>query len=217
MNFAYYLILLFIICLSFLILKKNLEVSPKKIKIYTTIVILLFILRHVGLFLLCILRNSNFIYSLKPIIFLNNLTIPLMVLAITYVYLRSEQLKFNWNYIIAIVLSAIYIAILYISKVTLDVNNLYGFIIKINQEILLYLFTLIILGVFLIINVILLDEKFVNKNGIRLMILAIVVVMLESVMILGGSRCFPYPVIGDLIFIIIMNSVLDSFKKAKNL
>ncbi|GAA0076731.1 hypothetical protein UT300005_11090 [Clostridium sp. CTA-5] len=216
MNFAYYLILLFIICLSLLIFKKNVLFSPKKIKIYSAIVILLFLLRHIGLFLLCVLKDNNFIYCLKPIIFLNNLTIPLMVLAITYIYLRAEQLKFNWNYIIGIFLSLVYLGIIYISKATLNVNNLYGFIIKINREELLYLFTLIILGIFLVINVILLDKKFANKKGIRLIIIAIVAVMLESVIILGGIKLFPYPVIGDLIFVTIMNSVLNNFKKVRD-
>ena len=149
MNFAYYLILLLIIFLSFSVMKKNLEVSPKKIKIYLTLIITLFLLRHIALFLLCILKNSTIIYYLKSIIFLNHLSIPLMILAITYVYLRAEKLNFGGSYIIAIMICAIYMAIIHISKVTVQVSYLYGFILEIDKETILFLFSLILLGFYL--------------------------------------------------------------------
>ena len=212
MNFAYYLFLLLIIFLSFSIMKKNLEVSPKKIKIYLSLVITLFLLRHIALFLLCILKNSNIIYYLKSIIFLNHLSIPLMVLSITYVYLRSEKLKFGGSYIVATVVCAIYIVIMHISKVTVQVSYLYGFILKIDRETILFLFSLILLGVLLVINIILLDKPFVNKMGIWSIIIAISITMIENIIILGGIKIFPYSVIGDMIFLIIMNSVLKNFK-----
>ena len=212
MNFAYYLFLLLIIFLSILIMKKNLDVSPKKIKIYLTLIITLFLLRHIGLFLLCILNSSTIIYYLKSIIFLNHLTIPLMVLAITYVYLRSEKLSFGGSYIIAIIVFAIYIGIISISKVTVQVSYLYGFILKIDNEIILFLFSLILLGALLVLNVLLLDKPFVNKMGIWFIIIAISIVMIEDIIILGGIKIFPYSVIGEMIFLIIMNLVLKSFK-----
>lgn len=215
MNFAYYVFLLLIIFLSISIMKKNIEVSPKKIKIYLSIVITLFLLRHIALFLLCILKNSTVIYHLKPIIYLNHLSIPLMVLSITYIYLRSENLKFSGSYIIAAVISGAYILIIKTSKVIVQVSHLYGFILRIDQETVLFLFSLILLGSLLVLNVILLDKPFVNKLGIWFVIIAISVVMLEDVIILGGIKLFPYSVIGDLIFLIIMNLVLKSFKKLK--
>ena len=212
MNFAYYLLLLLIIFLSISVMKKNLDVSPKKIKIYLVLVITLFLLRHIALFLLCILKNSTIIYYLKPIIYLNHLSIPLMVLAITYVYLRSERLNFGGAYIIAMVVCAIYIAIMQISNVTVQVSYLYGFILEIDKETILFLFSLILLGTLLILNVILLDKPFVNKIGVWFVIIAISIVMVEDIIILGGVKVFPYSVIGDMIFLIIMNLVLKSFK-----
>lgn len=212
MNFAYYLFLLLIIFLSIFIMKRNLEVSPKKIKIYLTILITLFLLRHIALFLLCILENSTIIYYLKPIIFLDHLSIPLIVLAITYVYLRSETLKFGGSYIIAFVAGIIYVFIMETSKVTVQVSYLYGFILGIDKEIILFLFSLILLGVLLILNIIVLDKPFANKKGIRFIIISILIVMTEEIIMLGGIRVFPYSVIGDLIFLVLMNWVLSGFK-----
>lgn len=73
--------------------------------------------------------------------------------------------------------------------------------------------SLILLGVLMIINVVILDKPFVNKKGIWFVILAIVLVMAEEVTILGGIKVFPYSVIGELIFLIIMNFVINGFKK----
>jgi hypothetical protein len=193
-------------------MKRNLEVSPKKIKIYLTILITLFLLRHIALFLLCILENSTIIYYLKPIIFLDHLSIPLIVLAITYVYLRSETLKFGGSYIIAFVAGIIYVFIMETSKVTVQVSYLYGFILGIDKEIILFLFSLILLGVLLILNIIVLDKPFANKKGIRFIIISILIVMTEEIIMLGGIRVFPYSVIGDLIFLVLMNWVLSGFK-----
>lgn len=212
MNFAYYLFLLLIIFLSIFIMKKNLEVSPRKIKIYLTIVITLFLLRHIALFLLCVLENSTTIYYLKSIIFLNHLSIPLMIFAITYVYLRSENLKFGGSYIIAIITFGIYVFIMETSKVTVQVSYLYGFILGIDQETILFLFSLILLGALLILNVLSLDKPFANKKGIWFIIISILIVMIEDIIILGGIKIFPYSVIGDMIFLVIMNFVLSSFK-----
>ena len=86
---------------------------------------------------------------------------------------------------------------------------------SINNEIVISMFSLILLGIMLIINVLLLDRKYVNKKGIWFIIIAIMAVMIEKVIILGGIRVFPYSVIGELIFIIIINFVLNGFKKIK--
>lgn len=214
-NFAYYIFLLLIIFLSFYTLKRNLEVSPKKIKIYLTFVITLFLLRHIGLFLLCILQSSNIIYYLKPIIYLNHIAMPLIVLAITYVYLRPETLKFTGSYAILSAIVLVYLLIMKISRITIEVSQSYGFIVKINNEGEMFLFSLILMGIMLILNVILLDKPFANKIGIWFIIISIVVVMLEEVIILGGIKVFPYSVIGELIFLIIINVVFNGFKKSK--
>lgn len=215
MNFAYYIFLLLIIFLCFFTIKRNLSVSPKKIKIYFTIILLLLLFRHLGLVSLCILESSKYIYYLKSIIYLDNIAVPLIVLAVTYVYSRSEKLKFTGSYFIFAAVTAIYACIIYLSKVMVNVSSIYGFIISIDNEILVSMFSLILLGIMIIINVLLLDKKYVNKKGIWFIISAIVAVMIEKVIIMGGIRIFPYSVIGELIFIIIINFVLNGFKKIK--
>ena len=215
MNFAYYIFLLLIIFLCIFTIKRNLLVSPKKIKIYLVIVITLLLIRHIGLITLCLIESSKYIYYLKSIIYLDDIAIPLMILAITYVFLRSEKLNFTGSYFILAGVAFIYSIIIYISKIIVKVSYIYGFIISIDNEIVISMFSLILLGIMLIINVILLDKKYANKKGIWFIIAAIMIVMIEKVIIIGGIRIFPYPIIGELIFLIIINFVLNGFKKIK--
>jgi hypothetical protein len=135
-----------------------------------------------------------------------------MILAVTYVYLRADTLKFGGSYIIAFLAGIIYVFIMETSKVTVQVSYLYGFILGIDKEVILFLFSLILLGALLILNVILLDRPFANKKGIRFIIISILIVMTEEIIMLGGIRIFPYSVIGELIFLVLMNWVLSGFK-----
>lgn len=215
MNFAYYVFLLLIIFLCFFTIKRNLESSPKKIKIYLTIVILILLLRHISLLGLCVAESSRFMYCLKPFIYLDDIAVPLMILATTYVYWRSEKISFTGSYFVLIGLGIIYGLIIYMSKMKVNVSHVYGFIISIDKEIVLSMFSLILLGVLLVINVLLLDQKYINKKGIWFIIASIMIVMLEKVIILGGIKIFPYSVIGVLAFLIIINCVIKGFKKIK--
>ena len=130
-------------------------------------------------------------------------------------YAREEKLKFTGRYFILAAVLLVYSSIIYMSKVMVNVSNIYGFIMSINNEIVISMFSLILLGIMLIINVLLLDRKYVNKKGIWFIIIAIMAKKKKKVIILGGIRVFPYSVIGELIFIIIINFVLNGFKKIK--
>lgn len=213
MNLAYYIILLLIIFLLILLVNKNMKLSPKKIKIYITTVSSLFILRYLGLFLLCILKSGSFVYLLKPLLFLNQLAIPLMVLGLSYVYLRWDKLKFNIIYIISGILFAVYcIGINFISgKVVF--NSSYGYIINIYNEKTIDIIFLIIVGSLLSFCVYYLDKPNNNRWGMIYLVIALVIVIAENILYIGGIRLFPYPIFGDGIFILIMNLAINTFKK----
>ena len=215
MNLAYYTFILLIIFLLFLLINKNLKLSPKKIRIYITTVGVLFILRYIGLFLLCVLRDSGLVYRLKYILFLNHITIPLMVIGLSYVYLRWDKLTFNVNYILASIIIICYGIEIYFmkAKVTLDIN--YGYIVNITNKNIIYLFPLIMVGILLVFCIYFFDKPNNNKAGMIYLILGLSVVIIENIIYLGGIKIFPYPIIGDGIFVFIMNLAVNTFKKLR--
>lgn len=216
MNLAYYIFLLLIIFLLISLMKKNLEFSPKKIKVYMIVVMSLFMLRYIGLFLLCIMKDGRFVYMLKPLLFLNHLAIPLMILALAYVYLRWDKLSFTINYIVAVALTVLYGISIFTMKGKVVFNPTYGYLINIYNETALFLGSLLILGCLLVYCVYFLDKPNNKKKGMIYLIIASSVVILENVLYLGGLRLFPYPIFGDGIFLVIISFAINTFKKSAN-
>lgn len=212
-NLAYYIFLLLIIFFLYLLIRKNLKLSPKKIRTYMGVVSVLFMLRYIGLFLLSIIKSGTFVYLLKPLLFLNHLAIPLMVLALSYVYLRWDELSFNLNYVIATILVVVYCIGMFFIKGKVVFNSIYGYVININNETILYLISLLLVGALLAFCVYFFDKPNNNRRGMIYLIVALTIVIVENVLYLGGIRLFPYPIMGDGIFIIIMNLAVNTFKK----
>lgn len=212
MNLTYYFFLLLIIFLLIMLIKKNKRYSPIKIKIYMYVVISLLLLRYIALFFLCIIRNGIYIYSLKGLLYLNYLAIPLIVIALSYVYLRWSKLSFKINYIIASVLSLLYIIEMYFTDGKVHFNVDYGYIITLKNETLVFLFYFITLGMLLIFCIYFSDKPNCNRFGMFSLIIALAIVIIENVLFLGGIKIFPYPIIGDAFFLILMNLGLNTFR-----
>ena len=213
MNLAYYIFLLLIIFLLIFLFKKNGELSPKKIKVYMGIVITLFLLRYITLFILCIIKDGRFVHLFKPMLFLNQLAIPLMVLALAYVFLRWDKLSFNINYLIAAGFSVIYAISLFIADERISFHPRYGYIINIKNETIFYLISLVVVGALLSFCVYFIDKPNNNRWGMIYLVIALSFVIVENILYVGGIRLFPYPILGDAIFIAIMNLAVNTFKK----
>ena len=137
---------------------------------------------------------------------------PLIILALDYVYLRWDKVNFIINYIIGGAISFIYIVAMYLihSKIIFDIN--FGYIIKIENEVLLFLGELIILGIFLLFSLYYCDKPNSNNKGIMYVILGLAIVIIEDILYLGGLKYFPYPIISDGIFLILINLGVNTFK-----
>lgn len=213
MNLAYYIFLLLIIFLLCILIKKINKAAPKKIRIYMTIVSILFLFRYIGLFLLCIIKSSNVAHILIPLLFLNHLSIPLIVLALSYVFLRWDKLNFNINYIIAFILFIGYAIEMVFIKGKVILSPEYGYIINIYNESIVYLLSLIVLGILLCFCFYFFDKPNNNRWGMTYLIISLFMVIAESVLYLGGIKIFPYPIFGDEVFIILINLAVNTFKK----
>lgn len=210
---AYYIFLLFIMFLLVILMKNNMERSPKKIKIYMQIVISLLLIRYLALLFSSIVENTRFIYYLKSILFLNYLCIPLMSLALIYVYLRYDKVGFKVIYLIAGILSVIYFSGIEFlgGKIILDSD--YGYRIVLNNEIMIYVLFLLLIGILFLFCVYNLDKPNNNSKGIWFLIIGFIIVIIENTLHIGGFKMFPYPILGDGIFIGIISLAVNTFKR----
>ncbi len=213
MSFAYYIFLLLIIYLYILLLLKNSIYSPKKIKIYMAIITFLELLKNMILLTLCVIKKANVILIVKNFVFLDYVTIPLMAVTLTYIFMRSEKIKFLWSYFIGALSFIIYYCILRYSGTNSEVSAVFGFIITLKNELLMTMFSTIFLGIIIIIISIIIDKPYVNRMGLLFVLGAIVIIFIEHIIIVSGIKFFPYPIIGELVFVILMNHAVSIFKK----
>ena len=214
MNLLYYLLLLVIVFLSIIIMKINIDYSPKKIKIYIVVALSLFVLRNIALLSLNILNNSSGISNLRYLVFLDYILIPLLMLPIWYIFLRSEKIKFAVCIYISLAILTIYSVIIHLTKIIVRVSLNYGFVITSEQGIEKYLLIILILflGVIATLDVLFIDKGNVNKKGKIYEVLGIIFIIGEQICLNGGIFFFPYSVFSELIVLSLRSYAIFSFK-----
>lgn len=212
LEFSYLCLLLFIITFILYLEKKNIDLSPKKIKIFITISLMPLILRCIVLLCGVIIEKQVIIYFLKYYVLLNYFSVPLIILSSLYIFLRNEKLKFSRNYIFMIGLGLLYIVLVYTYKFSISITNNFGFIISLENgimPILIYLIILASLAVFILINM---DKQFCNKVGMRLLLVSLIIYIVEYILLLGGISIYPYPIIGEMLILFCLLKSISTFK-----
>lgn len=212
LEFSYLCLLLFIITFILYLGKKNIDLSPKKIKLFISILLIPMILRCIVLLCGVIIEKQGIIYFLKEYALLNYFSIPLIILSSLYIFLRNERIKFSRNYIFMVILGLLYGLLVYTYKFSISITNNFGFIISIENgiiPILIYLIILASLAVFILIN---LDKPFSNKTGMRMLLISLIIYIVEYILLLGGISLYPYVIIGEVLILGCLLKSIYTFK-----
>ncbi|WP_411169998.1 hypothetical protein ACH36K_05760 [Clostridium sp. MB05] len=212
LEFSYLCLLLFTITFILYLEKRNLDLSPKKIKLFVSISLMPLILRYIVLLLGVFIEKQGIIYFLKYYVFFNYFSVPLIILSALYIFLRNEKQKFNRNYIFMIILALLYVALVYTYKISINITNNFGFIISLKDgmvPILIYLIIIASLSVFILIN---LDKPFSNKVGMRILLISLMLYIIEYILLLGGINIYPYPIIGEVLILGCLLKAICTFK-----
>ena len=211
-GFSYLCILLFIIIFILYLIKKNITKSPKKIKLFVTVSLIPLVLRYLVLIIGVIVEKHSVIYLLRQLVFLNYFSIPLIILATLFIFLRDEKLKFNFNFIFLIILLIGYIFMVSYSKIDISINNTFGFVLSLENYLVPTLIYLIIIASLSVFNLLYVDKPYSNKLGMKILLLSLVVCIVEFILFLGGVKVFPYPIIGEVLILISLSKGLRTFK-----
>ncbi|AYE33708.1 hypothetical protein [Clostridium septicum] len=211
-GFSYLCVLLFITILILYLIKKNIKSSPKKIKLFVTISLIPLVLRYLVLILGVVIEKHSVIYLLRHIIFLNYFSIPLIILAALFIFLRDEKIRFNVNFIFLAMLLVGYVLMIFSNKISVSINNAFGFVLILEQYLVPTLIYLIILASLSVFSLLYVDKPYSNKLGMKLLLLSLVICIVEFILFLGGIKLFPYPIIGELLVLISLSKGLSTFK-----
>ncbi len=149
--FIYLCILLFMIIFSLYLIYLNSSKCPIKIRKFYLVSLLIIVMRYLSLLSLWLIQRQRVIYSIKILTHLNFVAI--------YIFLRDEKRKFDYNYIVMIILFLGYFIINAFYKLDIRVDTIFGFIVnyKVLTPNLIYL---IVISSFVIITILFVDKQF---------------------------------------------------------
>ena len=212
--FIYLCILLFMIIFSLHLIYLNSSKCPIKIRKFYLVSLLIIVMRYLSLLSLWLIQRQRVIYSIKILTHLNFVAIPLLILAAIYIFLRDEKRKFDYNYIVMIILFLGYFIINAFYKLDIRVDTIFGFIVnyKVLTPNLIYL---IVISSFVIITILFVDKQYSNTCGMRLLLISLIITVIEFIIFLGGFRIFPYPLVGEMCIIGCSYKAISTFKIKK--
>ncbi|MGL4569521.1 MAG: hypothetical protein ACRCVJ_00475 [Clostridium sp.] len=164
---------------------------------------------------MCVIKDAYFIYYLKYFINLNYLYIPILISILYYVNFRFDNVSFNLNYIIALVILTLYLITITLNKAIVKVDLEFGYIMELSNSIIVSILMIVFLGAFLLTGLLLIDKKNSKKWNIILIISIIVTTIIETLAITIKIWIFPYVVVSELLLIFIINKSLNTFKVIK--
>lgn len=212
--FIYLCILLFMIIFSLYLIYLNSSKCPIKIRKFYLVSLLIIVMRYLSLLSLWLIQRQRVIYSIKILTHLNFVAIPLLILAAIYIFLRDEKRKFDYNYIVMIILFLGYFIINAFYKLDIRVDTIFGFIV--NYKVLIpNLIYLIVISSFVIITILFVDKQYSNTCGMRLLLISLIITVIEFIIFLGGFRIFPYPLVGEMCIIGCSYKAISTFKIKK--
>lgn len=210
-GFIYLCLLLFIIIFILYLFKKNIRSSPKKIKLFMAMALAPLLLRFLVLMCGIIIEKQSIIYMLRPFVFLNFFSNPLLIIGCLFIFLRDEKVKFNINYIFFSILLVGYCSLIMFYKIDININTTFGFVLNIRQMLMPTLVYLIIVGLLTVFTMLFIDKPHSNKFGMRILIVSLIVVILEQVFFIGGIKSFPYPIIGEIFILFSTFKAIETF------
>ena len=212
LNFAYLFILIFIIILILYLLIINSKKCPTKVKRFFYITFVLLFIRYIAVLIGTLIESQAIVYLLRPLILLNYCAMPLVALAVAYIFLRNEDTPFDYNFIFMSILMLLYVGEVYLYKINISINNIFGFIITFKNSLTPNLIYLIIMASVAVVSLLCVDKPFCNKWGMRLLTISLMVTIVEFILFLGGIKILPYPFIGEILILLMSFKAIKTFK-----
>lgn len=215
---AFY-IYIFLLLVVFVMLFKGailIKFLSNKIKVMAFIIIVAMMLRYISIFIMYFSRSIKYLYLLKIPFFLNLLSIPIIVFTVLYIFMRKDNIKFYYIFIITAVLCAAYAIMMYKCEAVLqnleECKLILGYTFVLSNYYIYWIYivfnTLVIFFVLGFVN-----KRSANKLGIYMVLLAACITIIELILWLMGIKILAENILGDVSWIIVFMYALSKVKK----
>lgn len=209
----YFLLLLIMILLLYQGIFYGLFYAPKKIKIISTIALLLMMIRYIALIILFIIKNQSYLYLLKPFVFTNLMGIPICGIITILIFSKDNKIKLRKILFLCTMLVVAYCITIFKSPSNINMSNISGYIIELQLETYCSTLLLIVNSIFFIKGIELLFKKYSNKLGALLIIMSSCITLTAVIMSSINTNNIPL-LLGDMCWIIALNYGLLKFKRS---
>lgn len=208
----YFLLLLMMALLLYEGIFSSFVYAPKKIKILSSIALILMSFRYITLIILFIMENQSYLYFLKPAVFTNLLCIPICGILSVSIFGRENKIKFKKISLVFVMLCIAYIIFIYKSPVNINISNLSGYTMEFQLQPYCYIILLIINTIFAVKGIELFNKAYSNKLG-ALLIITSSSVTLISVLLTSINANFAWLLLGDISWIVTIDYALIKLKR----
>lgn len=203
-EFLFTYIYLISILLMFMLIYEGITTSftyaPKKIKAITIIAMIMILLRFIALLLLFVYDKMQYVYLLKPLIFLELFYMPIIIFICIYIYSRNEKIKLSFFYILCGIFIMVYFMLIIKAPLVTNLSNVYGYSITLENGLISYLVLLSINSFVFILGFKIYGFRHSNKIGVTMIVISALVTIVTTVVsvlhpdfvgvIIGGELCW---------------------------
>lgn len=212
--YIYLFLLLLIIYLDILLLKRSFK-CPTKIKIICIFILSALLIRYFSLAALFILRKIYYVQFIKYFVLLNLICIPSLSVLLIFIFMRNKKFNIVYLFVAIFLLIGLYLYIVMNMTPTIMPASNYGFgyiisFIKSREY---------VLAIYTIINIVLITfcgfcigKSYVNRKGISIIMAALLVLFVEKIILLIGTKTMPEYLLGELVCLLCLDYAISLFK-----
>lgn len=208
----YFLLLLVMVILLYQGIFSSFVYAPKKIKILSTMALILMSFRYITLIILFIMENQSYLYFLKPAVFTNLLCIPVCGILSVSIFGRENKIKFKKISLVFAMLCIAYSIMIYKSSVNINISNHSGYTMELQLLPYCYMVFLIINTIIAFKGIELFNKAYSNKLGALLIIISSSVTLI-TVLLTSINANFPWVLLGDISWMVTVDYALIKLKR----
>ncbi|WP_163192028.1 hypothetical protein [Clostridium thermarum] len=211
-SYIYFFIELLLIVLGVHALYKARKHCPSKIKGVAASVLIINLLRFITNIILFLSENILLLYIFKFFALANIATILITALLCLYIFLRNDEIKFDYVIMLSALLFIIYSVAAFNMEYYIQRTQHFGYIIAFKQWEYIELVFIAILSVFFVAAAIVLGRKTSNNRGLLFIIGSSAVTIGEIVIKICGMQVMTNLFFGDLIWMLVLQYALNTIK-----
>ncbi|MCR3758837.1 hypothetical protein KYB31_07490 [Clostridium felsineum] len=212
--YAYILMLLLavLLCINLFIDSSK---CPIKIRRILRGLLLVLMARYAVLITMCLKKSIMYIYFMRPIVLLDILGIPLLILLMIFVFTRSTKFNFVYALVSSIAFLSLYIVLSFKAlQVAIPFYSYsFGYLINFNNysviisavRIIVLIFMLILCGLFF-------TKNNIRRTGFSFLMIAILVIIVENIAIIVMPKVIPEYLLGEIVLLLCLGYMEKLFK-----